>query len=71
MSRQVFTVLVNFDLCVFAYPYLSKIGAALQSSNLYAARHFGHELQNRDGQLRTFASLILKFMYPPGHAFES
>ena len=66
MQRQAFTALVNFDLSVFSYPYLSKIGAALQSSNLDAAQHFGHEMQNRGGQLRTLASLILKFMYPTG-----
>ena len=39
MRRQAFTALVNFDLSVFAYPYLIKISAALQSSNLYAAQH--------------------------------
>ena len=33
-SRQAFTALVNFDPSVSADPYLSKIGAALQSSNL-------------------------------------
>ena len=38
----------------------------MQSSNLDAAQHFGHEMQNRGGQLRTLASLILKFMYPTG-----
>jgi len=55
-SRQAFTALVNFDPSVSADPYLSKIGAALQSSNLYAAQHFGHEIQNRSGQLRAIAS---------------
>lgn len=55
-SRQAFTALVNFDPSVSADPYLSKIGAALQSSNLYAAQHFGHEIQNRGGQLRPIAS---------------
>ena len=39
MRRQAFTALVNFDLSVFAYPYLIKISAALQNSNLYAAQH--------------------------------
>ena len=34
-------------------PYLNKLGAALQSSNLYAAQHFGLELQNRGGQLQS------------------
>ena len=55
-SRQAFTALVNFDPSVSADPYLSKIGAALQSSNLYAAQHFGHEIQNHGGQLRPIAS---------------
>ncbi len=46
-ARQAFTALVNFDPSVSADPYLSKIGAALQNSNLYAAQHFGQEIQNR------------------------
>ena len=50
-ARQAFTALVNFDPSVSADPYLSKIGAALQSSNLYAAQHFGQEIQNRSVQL--------------------
>jgi len=55
-SRQAFTALVNFDPSVSADPYLSKIGAALQSSNLYAAQHFGNEIQNHSDQLRSIAS---------------
>ena len=35
---------------------LDKIGAALQSSNLYAAQHFGLELQIRGVQLQTSPS---------------
>ena len=50
-ARQAFTALVNFDPSVSSEPYLSKIGAALQSSNLYAAQHFGQEIQNRSVQL--------------------
>ncbi len=52
-ARQAFIALVNFDLSVSADPYLSKIGAALQSSNLYAAKHFAQEFQSRGGQLQT------------------
>ena len=52
-ARLAFTALVNFDPTVFADPYLSKLGAALQSSNLYAAQHFGLELQNRGWQLQS------------------
>ena len=52
-ARQAFITLVNFDLSVSADPYLSKIGAALQSSNLYAAKHFAQEFQSRGGQLQT------------------
>ena len=55
-SRQAFTALVNFDPSVSADPYLSKIGAALQSSNLYAAQHFGQEIQNRGVQLQSSTS---------------
>ena len=52
-ARLAFTALVNFDPTVSDDPYLSKLGAALQSSNLYAAQHFGFELQNRGGQLQS------------------
>ena len=52
-ARQAFIALVNFDLSVSADPYLSKIGAALQSSNLYAAKHFAKEFVSRGGQLQT------------------
>jgi len=55
-ARQAFIALVNFDLSVSSDPYLSKIGAALQSSNLYAAKHFAQELLNRGGLLRSFPS---------------
>ena len=46
-ARLAFTALINFDPSVSSDPYLHKIGSALQSSNLYAAQHFGLELQNR------------------------
>lgn len=55
-ARQAFIALVNFDLSVSADPYLNKIGSALQSSNLYAAKHFAQELLNRGGQLHSFPS---------------
>ena len=55
-ARQAFIGLVNFDLSVSADPCLSKIGAALQSSNLYAAKHFAQELLNRGGLLQSFPS---------------
>ncbi len=55
-ARQAFIALVNFDLSVSADPYLNKIGSALQSSNLYAAKHFSQELLNRGGLLRSFPS---------------
>ena len=52
-ARQAFVALVNVDPSVAHDPYLHKIGAALQSSNLYAAQHFGLELQNRGWQLQS------------------
>jgi hypothetical protein len=52
-ARLAFTALINFDPSVSSDPYLSKLGAALQSSNLYAAQHFGLELQNRGWQLQS------------------
>ena len=55
-ARQAFIALVNFDLSVSADPYLNKIGSALQSSNLYAAKHFAQELLNRGGLLYSFPS---------------
>jgi hypothetical protein len=52
-ARLAFTALINFDPSVSSDPYLSKLGAALQSSNLYAAQHFGLELLSRGGQLQS------------------
>ena len=56
-ARLAFTALINFDPTVSADPYLNKLGAALQSSNVYAAQHVGLELQNRGGQLQSHASV--------------
>ncbi len=50
-SRLAFTALINFDPSVSGDAYLTKIGTALQSSNLYAAQHFGLELQSRGLQI--------------------
>ena len=52
-ARLAFSALVNFDPTVSSDPYLNKLGAALQSSNLYAAQHFVLELQNRGWQLQS------------------
>ena len=54
-ARQAFIALVNFDPSVSTDPYLTKIGAALQSSNLYAAKHFAQELHSRGGQLQSLS----------------
>ena len=51
-ARLAFVALVNLDSTISGDPYLSKIGAALQSCNLYAAQHFATELKNRGGQLQ-------------------
>jgi hypothetical protein len=56
-ARTAFIALVNFDPSSSSDPYLDKIGAALQSSNLYAAQHFGLELQSRGLQLQTNPSV--------------
>jgi hypothetical protein len=56
-ARLAFTALINFDPSVSSDPYLHKIGSALQSSNLYAAQHFGLELQNRGGELQSNAAV--------------
>lgn len=50
-ARTAFIALVNFDHFLSSDPNLEKIGAALQSSNLYAAQHFGLELESRGLQL--------------------
>ena len=55
-ARTAFTALVNFDPSMSSDPNLDKIGAALQSSNLYAAQRFGLELQSRGVQLQTTPS---------------
>lgn len=52
-ARLAFTALVNFDPAVSSDPNLSKLGVALQSSNLHAAQHFGLEIQHRGWQLQT------------------
>jgi hypothetical protein len=52
-ARLAFTALINFDPSMSVDPCLNKIGSALQSSNLYAAQHFGLELQNRGWQLQS------------------
>lgn len=52
-ARQAFTALINFDPSVSGDPYLAKIGAALQSSNLYSARHFAKKLESPDFQLQS------------------
>jgi hypothetical protein len=52
-ARMAFIALVNFDPSLSFDPNLDKIGAALQSSNLYAAQHFALELQSRGVQLQT------------------
>lgn len=55
-ARTAFTALVNFDPSMSSDHNLDKIGAALQSSNLYAAQRFGLELQSRGVQLQTIPS---------------
>ena len=52
-ARLAFTALINFNPSISGDPCLNKIGSALQSSNLYAAQHFGLELQNRGLQLQS------------------
>jgi hypothetical protein len=55
-ARQAFVALVNCDPSLSADPYVNHIGTALQSSNLYAAQHFGLKLLNRGGHLQSLAS---------------
>jgi hypothetical protein len=57
-ARQAFVALVNFDPSVSDDPYLKKIGAALQSTNLYSAKHFAQELQKRGCQLQLHSAEI-------------
>jgi hypothetical protein len=61
-ARTAFIALINFDPSLSSDPNLDKIGAALQISNLYAAQHFGLELQSRGVQLQTS---------PPAHSMTS
>ena len=48
-ARQAFLALINLDPFATSDPVLSKIGAALQSSNLPAARQHATELNVRGG----------------------
>ena len=71
-SRLAFTALINFDPSVSGDAYLTKISAALQSSNLYSAQHFGLELQSRGLQIPSHANSqdgvpISKRKEPLGH----
>jgi hypothetical protein len=56
-ARTAFIALINFDPSSSSDPNLDKIGAALQISDLYAAQHFGLELQSRGLQLQTNPSV--------------
>ena len=56
-ARTAFIALINFDPSLSSDPNLDKIGAALQISNLYAAQHFGLELQSRGVQLQNNPSV--------------
>jgi len=56
-ARTAFIALINFDPSMSSDPNLDKIGAALQISDLYAAQHFGLELQSRGLQLQTTPSV--------------
>lgn len=69
-ARQAFIALVNFDPSVSTDPCLTKIGAALQSSNLYAAKHFAQELQSRGVQLQSL-SIDSHGLKPLGESFTS
>ncbi|NBX54330.1 MAG: hypothetical protein EBQ82_11050 [Betaproteobacteria bacterium] len=55
-SRLAFTALINFDPSVSGDINITKIGTALQSSNLYSAQHFGLELQSRGLQVHPQAN---------------
>ena len=58
-ARQAFLALINLDPLATSDPVLSKIGAALQSSNLPAARQHATELNVRGGSfLAKFAQKI-------------
>ena len=51
-ARQAFTALINAEPAIAHDPCLTKIGAALQSSNLYSALHFAAELESRNWQIQ-------------------
>ena len=56
-ARTAFIALINFDPSSSSDPNLDKIGAALQISDLYAAQHFGLELQSSGVQLQNNPSV--------------
>jgi hypothetical protein len=58
-ARQAFLAMIKLDPLATSDPVLSKIGAALQSSNLPAARQYAAELNVRGGSfLAKFAQKI-------------
>jgi hypothetical protein len=64
-ARQAFLALINLDPFATRDPVLSKIGAALQSSNLPAARQYAAELNVRGG------SFLAKFAQQIDHVMPS
>lgn len=66
-SRQAFIALINTDPSVSNDPYLSKIGSALQSSNVLGAQKVALELQRHGGKLQLHSAPVAK---PVHHAKE-
>ncbi len=64
-ARQAFLALINLDPLATSDPVLSKVGAALQSSNLPAARQYAAELNVRGG------SFLAKFAQQIDHVMPS
>jgi hypothetical protein len=50
-ARQAFVALVNFSPSVENDPLLTKVGSALQSSNLHAAKYFAKDLHQAERPL--------------------
>jgi hypothetical protein len=72
-ARFAFVSLVNFDPLITQDPLLAKIGAALQSSNLYTAQHFARELKAKGDVLVSRAPLAahpIAIRTPRGHTLE-
>ena len=69
VARVQFSSLVQADPSLTQHALLARIGAALQSSNLYAAQHFAREL--RDEGLNAWTAHVHSQQHATDHSVAS